>query len=105
MVAAPRQTTPLDGWYRGVSREVLDGGSNEPRCYPRALTPPRGFSITDGVVRNPYDQWWEGIVGQQGALVIHSPRFSRVEGQIDPRGTIKGQYRGEVPSDLLAPIP
>lgn len=39
MAAAPAHTTPFDGWYRGVSREVSDGGSYEHICDPRATNP------------------------------------------------------------------
>jgi hypothetical protein len=93
---------PFDGEYRGVSREVSGSRNNEQRCYPRALTPPRPLTITNGIVQTPDKAWWEGTVSPQGAVVIRKPRFSRVEGQIDAQGTIRGQYSGEVPPDLQA---
>jgi hypothetical protein len=93
---------PFDGEYRGVSREVSGSRNNEQRCYPRALTPPRPLTITNGIVQTPDKEWWEGTVSPQGAVVIRNPRFSRVEGQIDAQGTIRGQYSGEVPPDLQA---
>jgi len=50
---APGSTTPFDGWYRGVSREVLDGSNSEHSCDARALTPPAPLKITNGVVGIP----------------------------------------------------
>lgn len=99
MTPAPAQTMPFDGDYRGVSREVSDSEINEHRCVPRALTPPLGLTITNGVVGIP-GEWWQGTVSPQGAVVIGNPKFSRVDGQIDRQGTIRGQYSGELPSDL-----
>jgi hypothetical protein len=83
---------------------VPDSGSNEHRCYPRALTRPAPLTITNGVVGTPGKQWWEGTVSSQGALVIRNPKFNRVEAQIDGQGTIRGQYSSELPPDLLAQI-
>ena len=93
---------PFDGDYRSVSAEVSDSGSNEHRCNARALAPPRPLTITNGVVGIP--GYWEGTVSSQGAVVIRNPRFSRVDGQIDRQGTIRGQYSGELPPDVLAQI-
>jgi hypothetical protein len=102
MAAAPAPTTAFDGWYRGVSREVLDGENSEHRCDPRALTPPRALMITNGVVGIAGAYWWEGTVSPQGAVVIRNPKFNRIDGEIDAQGTIRGEYRGEVPRDLQA---
>jgi hypothetical protein len=103
MAAAPAHTAPFDGWYGGVSREVSDGRNNEQRCYPRPLTPPRPLTIMNGVVGDPPGEgWWEGTVSPQGVVVLRNPKFSRVDGQIDPQGTIRGQYSGELPRDLQA---
>lgn len=104
MAAAPAPTAPFDGWYRGVSREVSDSGSNEHRCDPRPLTPPRALMIRNGVLGIPGVYWWEGTVSPQGAVVIRNPRFNRIDGQIDPQGTLRAQYSGELPRDLVAPI-
>jgi hypothetical protein len=100
---APAPTTPFDGDYRGVSREVSDGGSTEHRCIPRALTPPAGLWITIGVVGIP-GELWQGTVSPQGIVVIGNRKFSRVDGQIDRQGTIRGQYSGELPPSVLAQI-
>jgi hypothetical protein len=37
---------------------------------------------------------WEGAVNPQGALVMRSTSSMRVDAQIDPQGTIRGQYSG-----------
>jgi hypothetical protein len=102
--SAPAPMTPFDGWYRGVSREMSDSRSNEPRCYPRALVhPPPPLKVTNGVVGASGESWpWEGTVSPQGVVVLHNPKFSRVDGQIDAQGTIRGQYSGELPPDLQA---
>jgi hypothetical protein len=104
MVPRPPPTMPFDGDYRGVSREVSDSGSNDHRGYLHALTPPRSLTITNGVVVTPGAQWWEGNVSPQGAVVLRNPKFTRVDAQIDPQGTIRGVYSGEIPPDLLAQI-
>ena len=100
MTAAPVLTMPFDGWYKGVSREVLDSESNGHTCDPRALRPPRPLTIANGVVGIPGVYWWEGAVSPQGAVVIRNPIFSRINGQIDPQGTIRGQYSGDIPPTL-----
>jgi hypothetical protein len=101
---APTSTTAFDGEYRGVSREVSDSGSTDHRCYPHALTPPRGLTITHGVVRTPGKAWWEGTVGPRGAAVMRNPKFPRVDAEIDPQGMIRGHYSGEIPDEVLAQI-
>jgi hypothetical protein len=103
MAPAPPPTTPFDGWYRGVSREVSDSGSNEHHCNPVAVVPAVPLTITNGVVGIPGD-YWQGTVSPQGIAVMRNPKLSRVEAQIDRQGTIRGQYSGELPSDLLARI-
>ena len=100
---APAPTTPFDGWYSGVSREVSDSGSNEHHCNPVAVVPAVPLTITNGVVGTPGD-YWQGTVSPQGIVVMRNPKLSRVEAQIDRQGTIRGQYCGELPSDLLARI-
>jgi hypothetical protein len=95
---------PFDGRYRGVSREVTDSGSNQDRCHSGAASAPRALTITNGAVETPGKQWWEGTVSPQGAVVMRSPSFARVDAQIDSRGTIRGEYRGEVPYELLAQL-
>jgi hypothetical protein len=104
MASTPLPTRPFDGDYRGVSGEVSDSGSNEHGCYPHALTPPAPLTITNGVVRTPGRQWWEGTVNPQGTVVIHNPKWNRVDARVDSQGTIRGQYGGEFPPDLLAQI-
>jgi hypothetical protein len=92
MAPGPAPMTPFDGWYRGVSGEVLDGGRNEPRCDPRALAPPAPLKVTDSVVGTSGKSWpWEGTVSPLGGVALRSPRLSRIEGQIDARGKIRAQ--------------
>jgi hypothetical protein len=68
------------------------GGRNEPRCDPRALAPPAPLKVTNSVVGTSGESWpWEGTVSPQGGVVLRSPRLSRIEGQIDARGTIRAQ--------------
>ena len=104
MGPASAPTTPFDGDYTGVSREVLDSGSDEHRCTPRALMPPAPLKIANGVVGNPGVPFWEGTVSPQGAVVIRNRKFSRVDGQINRQGTIRGQDSGELPPSVLAQI-
>lgn len=92
ITAALVPAMPFDGEYSGVSREVLDSDGNESRCYPRALTPPAPLTIANGVVGIPGVLSWEGTVSPQGSLAIRDREFSRVDGQIDRQGTIRGQY-------------
>jgi hypothetical protein len=100
MTAAPRHTTPFDGWYSGVSRAVLDGGNTGHTCDPCSLGPPASLKIANGVVGNPGGPSWQGTVSPQGAVVMHRGAFIRVDGQIDPQGTIRGQYSGDIPPRL-----
>jgi hypothetical protein len=60
MAAAPAPTMPFDGWYRGVSREMLDGGSNRHTCDPRALSAPATLKIENGVIGIPRGPSWQG---------------------------------------------
>jgi hypothetical protein len=98
--AAAGPTMSFDGWYSGVPREVLDGESNRHTCDPRALPPPVGLRVSNGVVGIPGITSWEGTVSPQGAVVMRNRAFTRVDGQIDPQGTIRGQCSGELPSRL-----
>ena len=102
MTLAP--TMPFDGEYRGVSREVSDSGNNQRRCHPLSSTPPRDLTIINGVIAATGKKWWEGAVSPEGIVVMRNPKFSRVDGQIDTQGTIRAQYRGELPPDLVAQL-
>jgi hypothetical protein len=104
MQVATAPTMPFDGWYRGVSLEVSNSESDGHHCDPRAHTPPRPLKITDGVIGIPGVHWWEGTVSHQGAVVMRNPVFSRVDGQIDHQGTIRGQHLGDLPHSLLEQI-
>jgi hypothetical protein len=104
MQKAALTTTAFDGNYRGVSREVSDNGSNERHCNSRGLTPPRALTITNGIVGIFGEQWWVGTVSAQGVVVLRNTKFTRVDAQIDSQGTIRGQYTGRLPPDVLAQI-
>ena len=86
-------TTAFDGTYAGVSREV----SKSPSA-PRAKCPPSGglaqLTIKNGVVVASGPAGWAGTVSPQGVLLLRNERSSRVDGQIDPQGTIRAQYSG-----------
>jgi hypothetical protein len=79
----PPPTMPFDGDYTGVSRELTNGGAG---CSPSGV--PATLMIRNSVVLG----YWQGTVSPQGAVVMRNPKFSRVNAQIDPGGTIKGQY-------------
>jgi hypothetical protein len=89
----PVPTTVFDGTYAGVSREV----SKNPSA-PRAKCPPSGalapLTIKNGVVVASGSAAWEGTVSPQGVLLMRNDRSVRVDGQIDPQGTITAQYSG-----------
>ena len=89
----PAPTTAFDGTYAGVSREV----SKNPSA-PRAKCPPSGalapLTIKNGVVVASGSAAWEGTVSPQGVLLMRNDRSVRVDGQIDPQGTIRAQYSG-----------
>ena len=89
----PAPTTAFDGTYAGVSREV----SKNPSA-PRAKCPPSGalapLTIKNGVVVASGSAAWEGTVSPQGVLLMRNDRSVRVDGQIDPQGTITAQYSG-----------
>ena len=86
-------TTAFDGTYAGISREV----SKSPSA-PRAKCPPSGalapLTIKNGVIVASGPAEWEGTVSPQGVLIMRNERSVRVDGQIDPQGTIRAQYAG-----------
>jgi hypothetical protein len=89
----PAPTTAFDGIYAGISREV----SKSPSA-PRAKCPPSGalapLTIKNGVIVASGPAEWEGTVSPQGVLIMRNERSVRVDGQIDPQGTIRAQYAG-----------
>ena len=86
-------TTAFDGTYTGISRDV----SKSPSA-PRAKCPPSGalapLTIKNGVIVSSGSAAWEGTVSPQGVLTLRNERSLRVDGQIDPQGTIRAQYAG-----------
>jgi hypothetical protein len=81
----PAPTMPFDGDYIGVSRESSGWGIECPQSgVPAAV-----------IIRNSVALGsWQGTVSPQGALAIRNQRFSRVDAQIDPQGTVRGQNSG-----------
>ena len=86
-------TTAFDGKYVGVSREVskVRSGGTAGNCGANSVPGP--LTITNGVVRGSN---WEGAVSPEGMLVMRSANASRFDGQIDNRGTIRGQVGGYI---------
>jgi hypothetical protein len=54
---------------------------------------PGPLTIAGGVARHTTVRagTWEGSVNAQGVLVIHDPVGSRIDAQIDGRGTVTGR--------------
>ena len=89
---APGSTTAFDGEYIGVSRESSKTATAPgAECAPNGVPAP--LTIMNGVVSSDRGSW-EGTVSPQGAVVVRNrnPEFSRVDAQINPDGTVKGQY-------------
>ncbi len=92
-------TTAFDGTYAGGSFETssyMEGISAARWCGPTSGVP-GSLTITSGVIKptvGTVGPEWEGTVNPQGGLVMRSPRSSRVDGQIDSQGTIRGQSSG-----------
>jgi hypothetical protein len=89
---APGSPSAFDGKYTGVSADVSKYRSRGERC-PREHIPD-ALTITNGAVHSAGRDRWSGTVDPQGALVIRNRRAMRVNGQIDPQGTMKGEYHG-----------
>jgi hypothetical protein len=49
------------------------------------------LTITNGVAQTLGGRLWEGSVSPQRWLIMRKPDTSRLEGQIDDQGTIRGQ--------------
>jgi len=85
-------TTAFDGKYTGVSADVSKYRSRGERC-PREHVPDP-LTITNGTVHSAARDRWTGTIGPQGSLTLRNRRAMRVDGQIDPQGTIRGEYHG-----------
>ena len=85
-------STAFDGKYIGVSADVSKSNPHIPRCPHEHVPDP--LTITNGAVRSPARDRWKGTVNPQGTVLIRNKRAMRVDGQIDPQGTIKGVYNG-----------
>ena len=82
---APAPTMPFDGDYVGVSREPTGWG---PEC------PPNGVPAMLIIRNSAALELWEGSVSPQGSVTLQYRRAMRVDAQIDPKGTVKGEYKG-----------
>ena len=97
---APRPaTTAFDGKYTGVSKEVFKYSPNPGGAHFCTLPnndPPPPLLITNGVVQEAIagGPEWGGTITPQGALVLHNKRFTRLDGQIDNQGNIRGLISG-----------
>ena len=85
-------TTAFDGKYVGVSAHVSKSGSRHGQC-PREHTP-EALTIANCSVHSSARDKWAGMVDPQGGVVIRNRRSMRVNAQIDPQGTITGEYHG-----------
>jgi hypothetical protein len=92
MQIAPPPTMPFDGDYIGVSREVAGEGAE---C--RGNSVPATLIVRNSVILG----LWQGTVSSQGAIVMRNPYFSRVDAQVNPQGTITGQYKGSACTDTF----
>ena len=96
---APAPTTAFDGKYVGVSRESSKAASSpRAKCEPNGVPAP--LTIRNGVIGKPGGKGWEGTVSPQGGLTMRNANSTRVDGQIDPKGTITAQYSG--PACIIA---
>jgi hypothetical protein len=90
---APAPTTAFDGKYVGVSRESSKSGSNPgAKCLPTGVPAP--LTIRNGMIGKPGGEGWQGAVSPQGGLTMRNANSLRVDGQIDPQGTITAKYSG-----------
>jgi hypothetical protein len=86
---APAPTMPFDGDYLGVSSESLKtAGASGAECPPNRFPPP--LTIRNGFVRSDVASW-QGTVTPQGVLAMRNQYRTRVDGQIDGQGLIRGQ--------------
>ena len=90
---APAATaTAFDGKYAGVSADISKSTAHGRQC-PREHAPD-SLKIKNATVRSTGGDRWKGTVDPQGRLVLRNKRSMFVDAQIDPQGTIKGQYNG-----------
>ena len=91
---APPPTTAFDGTYAGVSAVSTRSQPGSHNRFCRRPAKPSALTISNGVIQSTGGDRWQGAVNPQGALVIRDRQARRVDGQIDPSGTITGQYPG-----------
>ena len=90
--AAPT-TTAFDGRYVGVSRESSNAGSNPgAKCLPSGV--PATLAIRNGAIGRLGSAGWRGTVDAQGNVTMHNADSLRIDGQIDPQGTLTAKYSG-----------
>ena len=85
--------TTFDGRYIGVSRESTKAGSSPgAKCPPSGVPAP--LAVRNGVIGRPGSPGWQGTVDAQGNVTMHNANSLRVDGQIDPQGTLTAKYSG-----------
>jgi hypothetical protein len=89
---AAGHTSAFDGTYAGVSMDVSKTNRESTHC-PQGGTP-QPLTITHGVVKPSSGKGWTGTVSPQGSLVIRNQYAMHVHAQIDPQGTVTGEYHG-----------
>ena len=85
-------TMAFDGKYTGVSADVSKSTAHDRKC-PREHVPDT-LTITNGAAHSSARDRWTGTVTSQGGVILRNKRSMRVDAQIDPQGTITGQYNG-----------
>ena len=88
----PMPTTVFDGTYAGSSAHTSKSTAHGRPC-PRWHTPD-ALTITNGAIHSGTRDKWTGTVNPQGHVVLRNKQAMRVDAQIDPQGTITGQYQG-----------
>ena len=84
--------TAFDGHYASVSAHVSKYRASGERCPREHLPDP--LTITNGVIRSTGRDRWAGTANLQGEVTLRNRRAMRVNGQIDPQGTLTGHYHG-----------
>ena len=87
-------TTAFDGTYAGVSMDVSKRTREAVHCPQPQGEAPQPLTIKNGVVRPASGKGWTGTVSPHGALVIRNQYAMHVHAQIDPQGSVTGEYHG-----------
>jgi hypothetical protein len=55
---------------------------------------PAPLAIKNGVIGRPRSTGWQGMVDSQGNVAMHNANSLRIDGQIDPQGTLTAKDSG-----------